>query len=404
MNQNKSIVTLSHNECCGCFLCGDVCPVDCIGFKKDLNGFLHPHVDESHCVNCGLCSKFCPAINKYVNPSAEDVYAAYSLSSQNRDKGSSGGIWGLLAETVLNEGGKVWGAAFGDNLRLAHRSASDISELLPLYKSKYIQSDMSEVYNQIAQDLKSGIFYTMFCGTPCQCNALKNYIGDRNDKLLLVDFVCHGVPSQDLFDKSISWYEKKNKTKVTSFTFRYKGDKVKHPQSYMCTHKGDDTAHIGLHYQFPFYFGFQKYITLRDSCYECKWASSERTGDITLGDFWGVEKYDESLNSKDGVSLIILNTPKGHKVFMNLVALGQIFHEVLPMSCALSNNSALSSPSILKQERELLFCDLRNMPFDQVVKKYLTPKRKWIFDSYYMLPRPIRQVVRKIMDKRMKYE
>ena len=403
MQNNRSIESLPLNDCCGCAVCADTCPIRCISMKKMQDGFIYPVIDNTICNNCGLCAKKCPSLNPVTNLPQATAYAVYAKSLNRRNSGSSGGIFGLLAEVVLNEGGKVGGAAFSENLKLMHTCVSHNNELTPLLKSKYIQSNLSDVYRQVLWDLKSGI-YTLFCGTPCQCNALKNYVGSHTDKLLLVDFVCHGVPSQDLFDKTIDWYEKKYKVKVTSFTFRYKGKGVKHPQSYMCMHEGDTKPHIGLHYQFPYYFGFQKYITLRPSCYSCKWATLSRSGDITLGDFWGIEKYNKSLHSSEGVSMVIANTQRGRAIFDSLLNTGQLICEEVPVDYAVSNNGCLSAPSKLKSEREQFFKELQVLPFDQVVKKYLTPRKKWIFDLYYAIPSFLRKIVRRLMEKRMKYE
>lgn len=403
MPNSKSIQLLSPADCCGCSVCADTCPKGCISMTKMQDGFMYPVIDDAVCNNCGLCARKCPSLNPLANSPQITAYAVYAKSLNQRNCGSSGGVFGLLAESVLNEGGKVWGAAFNEKLKLIHTCASHKKDLMPLLKSKYIQSDLRDVYRQVLLDLKSGI-YTLFCGTPCQCNALKNYVGDNVDKLLLVDFVCHGVPSQDLFDKTIDWYEKKYKVKVASFTFRYKGKGVKHPQSYMCILEGDVKPHVGLHYQFPYYFGFQKYITLRSSCYSCKWASVSRVGDITLGDFWGIEKYCPSFQSADGVSMVITNTQRGCDIFDKLLNTEQLISVEVPIEYAVSNNGCLSSPSKLKSEREQFFIEIQSLPFDLVVKKYLTPRRKWIFDFYYAIPTFLRKIVRRLMDKRMKYE
>lgn len=403
MQKSKSIELLPSTDCCGCSVCADTCPKGCIRMMKMQDGFMYPVINNAACNNCGLCTKKCPAINHETNLPQATAYAVYAKDLYQRDRGSSGGVFGLLAEVVLNEGGKVWGAAFNENLKLIHTSASHKNDLKPLLKSKYIQSNLTDVYRQVLLDLKSGV-YTLFCGTPCQCNALKNYVGVYADKLLLVDFVCHGVPSQDLFDKTIEWYENKYHVKVTSFTFRYKGKGVKHPQSYMCMHDGDTKPHVGLHYQFPYYFGFQKYITLRTSCYSCKWASLSRPGDLTLGDFWGIEKYIKSFHSSEGVSMVITNTKKGSDVFDRLINLDQLICERVPVEYAVANNGCLSYPSKLKCEREQFFNEMQSIAFDLVVKKYLTPRKKWVFDLYYAIPTFFRKIIRRIMDKRMKYE
>ena len=251
--------------------------------------------------------------------------------------------------------------------------------------------------------MKNGV-RTLFCGTPCQVNALRNYVGNNRDNLILVDFVCHGVPSQSLFDKAIQWYEKKHGVKVEWFQFRYKTEGVKHPHSFAIKRKNVGKVYAGLHYQFPYYFGFQKYITLRPSCYRCKWASPERSGDITLGDYWGVEKYIPHLNAKEGVSMVLCNTAVGRQMLDDLMTNGSVCAYELTIENAMAENGCLRSPSLEKNERKEFFKNLEEKGFEEVVKIHLTSKKKWIFDLYYGMPGFLRQIVRRVMDKRMKYE
>lgn len=403
--KKNNISSLPHNECCGCRICADVCPKECISFIEDSEGFFYPQVNEDLCISCGKCIRACPEIKPTYNPKANIVTAAYAEIKSDRNAGSSGGIFGLLAKAILRSGGNVWGAAFDENLKLKHRCASSLSELPPLLKSKYLQSDTSYCFKAILNDLRDDKL-VLFSGTPCQCNAIKNIAGKYQDKLITVEVVCHGVPSQSLFDKCIKNIEERDKCKITSFSFRAKYKGALHPQafSYVCNKNGNDKTIKGLHYQFPFYFGFQKYITLRPSCYSCKWACPERTADITLSDFWGIEKYNPSLNAKQGVSAVILNTDKGVDLFNKALQKENIWCEILPIEAAIENNGCLKSPTPLKKEREDFFTALRTKPFDEVVDSFLTSKKQWIFDIYYGMPGFLRRIIRKVMDKRMNYE
>lgn len=405
MANKQNISILNHLDCCGCRACGDVCPVSCISFEKDSEGFLYPGVDENVCIHCGKCTKVCPELNPHYNEAANDVLAAYATSSRMRHSGSSGGLFGVIASFIIEKGGKVWGATFDENLQLKHTCATTLEELEPLLRSKYLQSDTHECYKRIAADLKAGVL-TLFCGTPCQCNALRNYIGSDNDNLYLIDIICHGVPSQDLFDRSISWLEDKHNCIIRSFSFRSKYKGAQHPQavSYICEKNGRQRRINGLHYQFPFYFGFQKYITLRPSCYTCKWARTERAGDITLGDFWGVEKLAHDLDAKSGVSEVLANSDKGKKLIEQIAGHSLIWSEAFPLSQTVGSNGCLQAPTKLKPERAEFFEALNKEPFDKVVKKHLVSKRQWIFDLYYSMPRFLRSITRRIMDKRMRYE
>lgn len=402
---NNNISGLPHNECCGCRACSDVCPQNCIKFSEDCEGFFYPQVDEDFCISCGKCLKVCPELNPYFNPKSNETIAAFAQDKKDREEGSSGGIFGLLAKSVLKKGGIVWGAAFDENLKLEHLSCDSLDGLTPLYKSKYIQSDTNHCFRQILEELKAGKL-VLFSGTPCQCNAANNIAGKYSERLITMEVVCHGVPSQNLFDKCIKYLEEKNNCKVKSLTFRSKYKGALHPQAFtfLCEKEGKTKVVNGLHYQFPFYFGFQKYITLRPSCYSCKWARPERTADITLGDFWGIEKYDSTLDAKKGISEVILNTEKGINLFNMALKDNNVWCKTLPIKAAIENNGCLSSPTALKPEREFFFKALSEAPFENVVNSFLRSKNQWIFDIYYGLPTPLRKLVRKIMDKRMKYE
>lgn len=406
MGNNKNISILAHADCCGCRACGDVCPVGCISFKEDSEGFFYPLVDESVCISCGKCTLICPEITPlHNNVVAKTVEAAYATDRNDRQAGSSGGIFGLLATQVLKKGGHVYGAAFDDNLKLAHQCATNIDELQPLMRSKYLQSDTTGCFKRIIADVNNGI-QVLFSGTPCQCNAVVNAAGSNCDNLITVEVVCHGVPSQSLFDKTIQWIENRRHCKINSFSFRSKYKKTLHPQafSYVC-HDGYKTKMVnGLHYQNPFYFGFQKYITLRPSCYKCKWARPERCADLTLGDFWGIEKYDTSLDAKTGISQVIVTSDKGAELMSLLIEKSLIWHKEFPIAVAIENNGCLKAPTKLKPERERFFHALESEPFDNVVNKYLKSRRQWIFDVYYGMPGILRRFVRKVLDKRMRYE
>ena len=399
----NNISTLPKDQCSGCRACSDCCPKGCISFEKDIEGFFYPRVDESICISCTACSKNCPALNPKLNDAPEKAIAAYAKEKYSKYAGSSGGIFGLLASSIINNGGKVWGAAFDKNLKLRHSCATTMDGLKPLMRSKYIQSNTDGCFSMIKKDLKDGI-PTLFAGTPCQVNALLNVIGNKRDKLTTIEVVCHGVPSQYLFDKSIEWWEIKHRARVKNFTFRSKHVGAKHPQAYSMEYAcgGKDYTENGLHYQFPYYFGFQKYITLRPSCYKCIWARPQRCADITLADFWGIEKYDNKLNAKSGVSAVLINTESGKKLFDKIH--GDIIQKQFPIEYIIENNGCLKNPTKLKPERTAFFEDLSNKSFDDIVKLYLTPRRKWLFDLYYHIPNPLRKILRKIMDKRMKYE
>lgn len=395
----NNISTQKYNLCCGCKACADVCPKNAITYKTDGEGFLYPVVNDD-CVECGLCRRVCPELN-VLKPSFEQeqqYIACLDKDKDRRDKGSSGGIFGLLATALMDEGYVVCGAAFDEQMQLKHQFASDNDGLVKLKKSKYIQSDCSTVYAQIKKNLSTGQ-KVMFVGTPCQCNALLNVIGGKRDGLVLVDFACHGVPSQELFDKCINHFENKFGCRVGGYMFRYKPKRYGSPQNYLLTiqKNGLSIQKTGSYYEDPYYYGFQRYITLRPSCYSCHWANTDRVVDITLADFWGVESITNKWDRTDHPSLVIVNTDKGRQLMDAIKK--QIDWIETTREASVKQNGSLVHPTNLKEERAVLFDDYQNLPFEDFVNKHLTLRNRWKKDVYYAIPFPIRKMFLKIMKK-----
>ena len=395
----NNISTQKYNLCCGCKACADVCPKNAITYKTDGEGFLYPVVNDD-CVECGLCRRVCPELN-VLKPSFEQeqqYIACLDKDKDRRDKGSSGGIFGLLATALMDEGYVVCGAAFDEQMQLKHQFASDNDGLVKLKKSKYIQSDCSTVYAQIKKKLNTGQ-KVMFVGTPCQCNALVNVIGDKRDGLVLIDFACHGVPCQELFDKCIMYFEGENGCKVESYMFRHKPKRYGSPQNFLLTitKNGRSNQIAGCYFEEPYYYGFQRYITLRPSCYSCHWANTDRVTDITLADFWGVETITNKWDRTDYPSLVIVNTEKGKRLMDAIKS--QIEWLNTTREAAVKQNGSLAHPTGLKPERAELFEDYQKLPFEAFVNKHLTLRNKWKKDVYYAIPFPIRKMFLKITKK-----
>ena len=288
MKNNIKIV----DKCCGCFACGDACPKSAIKYKKDKDGFLYPYIDETKCINCGKCLKVCPRLNSQKNKFEQKGFVCYSKNESIYNNSASGGIFSELARYVLENDGVVFGAAFV-NLKVKHIRIDNLEELYKIQKSKYIQSDLRGIYLICKKELKLNKL-VLFSGTPCQVTALRNFLGREYDNLITCDLVCHGVPSQKIFDKYIAYENKMNKGKIIDFTFRCKLKKRSSTHTFRYVIKRDNGQtkdKIGNYYDSPYLMGFQKHIFLRESCYDCKYANIDRVGDITLGDFWNVADY-----------------------------------------------------------------------------------------------------------------
>lgn len=396
---SKSVALLSHDECCGCKACGDVCSKNAINFVLDEEGFYYPRVND-YCIDCGLCTKVCPAMNAFdgCDSAVQKFIGCLDKNRVRRDSGSSGGMFGLLASRLITEGYEICGAAFDENLQLKHCFVTTNEGVERLKKSKYLQSDCSGIYRIIKQKVKDS-HRLMFVGTPCQCAALKHYLGQLSSNVIIVDFACHGVPSQDLFDKCMRYYEKQHDCKIISYSFRHKPKRYGAPKNFLLyIKKGGVVSPVeGKYYEEPFYCGFQKYITLRPSCYECKFARTERVSDITLADFWGVEKLTNRWDRTNTPSLIICNTHKGWELFGKIE--GSLDSLFFSKSESIAKNASLKAPTELPAVRAILFADLQKLPFEEVVRKHLTPsfKKKIILGMYYAIPFTIRKKLLKYL-------
>lgn len=393
MKNNVSI--LKQEDCCGCLACADVCPAGCIRSKESREGFVFPDVDTHRCVNCGLCAAVCPGLNPEKERStAPNVIACHAKELAERWAGSSGGVFGVLARMVIRKGGKVWGAAFNERLQLQHVCADSLQNLERLYKSKYLQSSTAGIWRKIERNLEAGTD-TLFAGTPCQCAALRNFLKREYANLTVVDIICHGVPNQKLFDDYIRDYEQKHGVKVTGFTFRYKAPDFQYDRGFcmQIQQGGKMKKKKALYYDSPFYHAFSESLTFRPSCYYCPWANVKRTGDITLGDFWEVERYMESPGV--GHSAVLLNTQKGQELFESVR--DKLEWKVLELNTIIENNHCLQKPSAKHKNRERFFEDYNKYGFRVVKRKYMTPSRRYRLTKglYFSLPLRLRKQVKK---------
>lgn len=379
------------SDCCGCRNCLYGCPHDAIQFASDTRGFEHPIVDSSKCIECGLCECLCPELNDCVFSNEHLLAgAAYALADEIKRQGSSGGLFGLIARYILAQNGVVYGAAFDENLQLKTKKAETIKSLYPLYKSKYLLCDTDYQFRQIKADLNDGR-YVMYCSSPCQIAALKLFLHKEYPNLLLVEFICHGVGSQTLFNQSIALEENRRKIKITDFSFRYKlKNASSHYYYYKYVKDGEIKERNGLYLFFPYYNAYCKQLVCRDSCYTCRFAKAERCADITIGDFHSINKYLTDIDRFAGVSMFVCNTAKGKNVIKRLADNLRI--EEFPWEI-IKHNNRFSCDNSIPAESSEFFEYYQNGGLALAAEKSLRPIRNWKELIYYNLPKVIRNTV-----------
>lgn len=304
---NLNNIKITGNDCCGCDACEQICPKNCIKLEPNKEGFLYPIVDEKFCIECGACIKHCPVLSENNCSETKKVYAAKIKDDEALFRSTSGGVFSQLALNILKKGGVVFGCAYDANLTAHHICVDTPKNIKLLQNSKYVQSDIRGIYTQVKNELKADR-YVLFSGTGCQTAGLKSFLGKTYNKLLTVDIVCHGVPSPKLFKYYLEWLGNKMGGKITYFNFRSKKD---HGWQHFFQADTETKSKTTYGMFDPYYNAFIKSKTIRESCYSCKFSNKSRPGDITLGDYWGIEFAHPDFYSSKGVSLVLVNTEKG---------------------------------------------------------------------------------------------
>lgn len=307
------------NQCCGCMNCADVCPVAAISKGIDADGFTVPEIDDEKCIDCGRCVDACAFCHE--DTPSYTVLRAYSFKLNNAEalsQSSSGGAFTALSDRVLDENGVIFGSIMDEKLTVRHASAQTASERDGMRLSKYVQSDTGGIFAQVKDFLDKGRT-VLFVGAPCQTSQLNRYLGDRSG-LVTCDFICHGVPSQELFFAHIASLEKRYKKKASYYTFRSKRYGWNHgiDEVYFTDGSRKDTMAVQ-----SFTRLFQGNVSLRDSCAACPYAGERHNADITIADFWGYEKLSGQ-NDLKGVSLVLANTEKGASFVSEISAYGSL--------------------------------------------------------------------------------
>jgi len=356
-------------DCCGCTACVNICPEHAITMEPDEEGFLYPQVNTDLCIKCGICKNVCPLQNEYETPdnfSEPKVYAVKHKSDSVCNASSSGGMFTALSDEILSCGGVIYGVGFDDNMVVCHQRAENESQRNKFRGSKYVQSEMRQTFLEVKEDLELGN-KVLFTGTPCQVAGLKNYLnqsGVDSTNLVTCDIVCYGTPSPLMFTEYIKFCEAKCGKKIINHVFRskIKGWHVHKEINIFSDGQEDYKSFLSQLYKKIFFTN----MVLRPSCYNCKFTRLRRPSDITIGDFWGLDKVMPEFNDNKGVSLVLINTAKGKRIF-NKNSKGIMYRQSNKLDCL---QPRLKEPTKPSPKRNMFWQDYRVNGFEYVVRKY----------------------------------
>ena len=376
-------------QCCGCNACEMICGKKAITMIEDEYGFRFPQIDTEKCVGCGSCQKVCCINNDVELCKPRTVYAASYKNKDISAKSASGGIFAALAKQVLTEGGIVFGSAYTKQFDVEVISIEKIEDLPRLQGSKYVQSSMNSSFLKIKSELQTGLT-VLFCGVPCQVEALKRFLGRSYENLLVVDIVCHGVPSNRMLKDYLAFLADKKQMEIQSIQFRTKtkGQNVYGEIAYrQFSHTGEIAYRQEplISYKSSYYKLFLNCQTFRDSCYHCKFAGTKRPGDISLCDYWGIEdEHPDFVKEVEkeglaGISAIMVNTNAGLAFFERLKR--EFLLRESTVEQVAKHNPQLQAPSVETAERKQVMDCYRQSGYQGVDDFYFKKYRMKILTS-----------------------
>lgn len=324
-----------NEKCYGCGACYVICPKNAISMKEDVvTGHFRPIINESKCINCGLCVKHCPANHTYKFVDNMVTYAAYRTEPDKQIGSSSGGVAAALYELAISKEWSIIGTVIDSDFRVKMQLSNDKQAIESFKGSKYVQAYTIEALTELKRTLKEDK-NVLFIGTPCECEAARSVANGNEEKLLTVDLICHGVPSNKILNDYIKWIEKKKKTKIKQVSFRSSwGEEM------ILKDKSKDVWHRRMFWD-PYLEAFNAGITINSSCFTCPFACEKRCSDITIGDFWGIGSESPFHKPNRKVSVIGVNSKRGFD-FLNECK--SLVLEKRNWSEAVAGNSQLRAP------------------------------------------------------------
>lgn len=375
-------VLCDNLTCTGCWACKSICPTNAIKMQYDNEGFMQPIVNSQTCINCLKCEVICPVISQHKSDYSlePETYAAWHKNDEIRLSSTSGGIFIAFAESIINDGGIVFGAAYDKNMKVRHIKVDTLSELYKLQGSKYVQSEIGNCFIEAKSALIEGK-KVLFSGTPCQISGLNSFLRKKYDSLLTVDFICHGVPSPLLFKKYTDKLQSNIVDKIIGIDFRNKKNGW---ENSVTTAKLENTKQIVLKgKKNSFYHNFIKGYSLRQSCFDCPSIGIPRRAMITIADFWGIDK-SEPITNEDvfkGISLLMINDLSVKHDILNNLSQNAILYKT-ELQESIKRNPHVLKPSAKPKLRDEFFTDLNKSSYTEISDKYFHPSLKEKFVAF----------------------
>ena len=371
---------IERQFCSGCGSCYNACPKQCISMQQDAEGFLYPYIDKNICINCGKCKNVCPVLSDYKGTKKGEAYACISKNEEIREKSSSGGIFTLIAEYVIDNHGVVFGAAFDDELNVHHIEVKSKHELDKIRGSKYLQSRIEDTYKRIKEYLKADIM-VLFTGTPCQISGLKAYLGEEYQNLLTQDIICHGAPSPLIWQK----YLKHTELSMGKIIDKNEAPQFRNKRSGWTNYSivlnfTDNTQQVQKSSDNLYMRAFLHNLSLRPSCYNCHSKSLKRESDITLADFWGIGNILQDMFDDRGTSLVLVNSHKGQAVFERIS--DKILYRPVNIDDAVKYNASAYKSCDENLKRNSFMREITEANFREITEKYT---KQNVIKKYFLI-------------------
>jgi coenzyme F420-reducing hydrogenase beta subunit len=363
----------NKQNCCGCTACKFSCPTSAIEMVEDNEGFLYPIIEQNSCIDCGRCRSVCSFNNNYLKNNDFELPIVLAVKHKNNDirmSSTSGGVFTALSDYILDNSGVVFGAKFDENKKVIHSKAFTKLERDKFNGSKYVQSDLNDVFKDIKNLIRKNK-KVLFSGTPCQCAGLRSFLTNENvENLVICDIVCHGVPSPLMFKEHIKRLELVKNSVISNYFFR---DKILgwHAHNEVAVFKNGKkeflTSNMERHKLL-----FHSHFIMRPSCYECVFTNLNRPSDITMGDFWGIERSMPDFDDNKGVSLILINSLKGKSLFEKIK--DKLEYRISNIDDCMQPN--LKQPTTKPKNRDEFWNDYFEKGYKFVIKKYIGLNKK----------------------------